>query len=87
LLRQRALDVGGNMPERRRGDDGQPRTHLAERRFAIRGEAWSVWEDSRTVPGPSLVFENEKLARRVREYPRNWHELTDAELYALSWSR
>jgi hypothetical protein len=75
------------MPQRRQGDDGQPRTHQAERRFAINGEGWSVWEDRTSVPGPSLVFENSKVARRVREYPRNWRDLTDEELYALSWLR
>jgi hypothetical protein len=53
----------------------------------ISGEAWTVWEDLRNVPGPSLVFENTKAARRVRDYPRNWRELTDEELYAVSWSR
>jgi len=53
----------------------------------IAGEAWAVWEDLRTPVGPSLVFENTKIARRVREYPANWRELSDEHLYALSWSR
>ena len=76
------------MPERRRGgDDGQPRTRQAERRFVIAGEGWSVWEDLRPQPhGPALVFENDRVARRVREYPAHWRELCDEALYALSWS-
>ena len=74
-------------PQRRFGEDGQPRTHQAERRFTVVGEAWAVWEDLRTLPGPSLVFENTKIARRVHEYPANWRELSDEDLYALSWAR
>ena len=73
--------------QRRYGDDGKPRARQAERRFTIAGEQWGVWEDLRTPPGPSLVFENMKIARRVHEYPANWRELTDEELYAVSWSR
>ena len=75
------------MPGQRWGDDDKPRTQHAERRFAIAGEAWAVWEDLRTVPGRSLVFENTKVARRVHKYPSNWRELSDERLYALSWSR
>jgi hypothetical protein len=75
------------MPDRRYGDDGKPRTHHAERRFTVAGEAWAVWEDVLSPIGPSLVFENTKIARRVREYPANWRELSDEQLYALSWSR
>ena len=76
------------MPERRRGDDGQPRTKRGERRFALAGEGWSVWEDLRPAPfGPALVFENDKVTRRVHQYPANWRELTDEALYALSWTR
>ena len=74
-------------PERRSGDDGQPRAHQAERRFFVVGEAWAVWEDLRTPPRPSLVFENTKIARRVHEYPANWRELSDEELYVVSWAR
>lgn len=75
------------MAERRRGGDGRPRTFQAERRFEIGGEAWGVWEDLRAVYGPALVFENDRAARRVRNYPSNWRELSDEQLYALSWSR
>ena len=73
------------MQQRRYGDDGKPRLHHAERRFAVDGESWSVWEDLRTPHGPSLVFENTKIARRVHNYPANWRDLSDEQLYALSW--
>ena len=75
------------MSDRRYGDDGKPRTRQAERRFVIAGEAWAVWEDMRPPVGPSLVFEISKIARRVHNYPANWRELPDDQLYALSWSR
>lgn len=75
------------MPQRRYGDDGGPRAHQAERRFAIAGEAWGVWEDLRSPGGASLVFENSKIARRVHTYPASWRDLSDQELYALSWWR
>jgi hypothetical protein len=72
----------------RHGDDGGSRTHQAELRITGAGEAWAVWEDLRTTPiGPSLVFENTKVARRVHEYPANWRDLSDEQLYALSWAR
>jgi hypothetical protein len=32
----------------------------------------------------ALVFETADIMRRVRHFPPNWRELTDAELYALS---
>ena len=35
----------------------------------------------------SLVFSTEGVMRRVRNYPRNWLELTDAELLRLSTQR
>jgi hypothetical protein len=34
--------------------------------------------------GPSLVFSADDVWRRVRTYPANWHERTDAELYEIS---
>lgn len=87
LTCRRPFDIGRLMPERRHGDDGKPRAHHAERRFTIEGEAWGVWEDPRSLHGPSLVFENSKVARRVHDYPANWRELSDQDLYALSWAR
>jgi hypothetical protein len=56
---------------------------------AIAGDVWRVHEDARTGPpsyGPSLIFETELIARRVRHYPADWRALTDDQLYALSWS-
>lgn len=54
------------------------------------GTPWSVGERS-DGEGPakrmSLVFESNDSARRVREYPANWRELSSVELEALSWRR
>jgi predicted Rdx family selenoprotein len=72
------------MLERRRDGDSHPRVHQAERRFTIQSEGWCVWEDKRNH---SLVFETDKIARRVCDYVADWRELTDKELFALSWSR
>jgi hypothetical protein len=52
------------------------------------GRTWLV----REVPpstydrrgAPTLVFITDDVMRRVREYPSNWYELPDAQLYALS---
>jgi hypothetical protein len=41
----------------------------------------------KAIVGPALVFEYDKVARRVRDYPANWREMTDQELSALSRSR
>lgn len=54
----------------------------------IRDEAgllWHVREIQFADVTPSLVFETTGIFRRVRRYPANWYELSDAELYALSW--
>jgi len=75
------------MADGRKGEDGEPRARPLRRRITIASEAWTVWEDLRCPHDPSLVFENTKVARRVREYPANWRELSDEQLYALSWSR
>ena len=53
------------------------------------GASWRVFEqafsdyDRRT--GVSLIFASEGAVRRVRDYPTNWMDLSDAELMALSW--
>ena len=63
---------------------------LVSRRFAVAGGAWVVCEDPDASPpkfGPALVFYGPGTARRVREYPANWMELSDDELYAVSWHR
>lgn len=53
------------------------------------GIRWQVYEqafsDYDRRRGTSLIFATETAVRRVRDYPANWHELTDAELTALSW--
>lgn len=59
------------------------------RRMMSDGTLWLVYElpalpfDRRTTP--SLVFENENIVRRVRNYPPDWRSLADEELFALSW--
>ena len=34
----------------------------------------------------TLIFESDGFVRRVRDYPANWRELSDAQLLALSWT-
>jgi hypothetical protein len=52
---------------------------------------WRVYElesgpyDRRS--GRSLIFESDGVLRRVRVYPENWRELSDAELMETSWRR
>ena len=58
------------------------------RRISADGLRWVVQE----VPAPAfdrrggvhLMFDGETIMRRVREFPANWHELSDEELYELS---
>jgi hypothetical protein len=53
------------------------------------GQPWSVTEqpfseyDRRR--GSSLIFSSELAVRRVRDYPSDWHTLSDSALAALSW--
>jgi hypothetical protein len=53
------------------------------------GARWRVREmpfssyDRRS--GQSLIFWSDGAVRRVRDYPDDWHLLTDAELAKLSW--
>ena len=35
--------------------------------------------------GRSLIFESDGVLRRVRDYPADWRELSDAQLMAVSW--
>ena len=53
------------------------------------GTRWQVSErpfaDYDRRRGLSLIFASDAAVRRVREYPGNWHSLTDDELIALSW--
>ena len=52
---------------------------------------WTVREVPPTVydrrHGNSLVFINSDVMRRVRSFPADWYELSDADLYAVSLGR
>ncbi len=49
---------------------------------------WTVFEvgmpayDRRS--GKCLIFDSQDIVRRVRNYPADWYDLPDADLYALS---
>jgi hypothetical protein len=53
-------------------------------------ELWRVYElgpaayDRRGAN--TLVFESDGVIRRVRNYPKDWRELSVEELFALSWA-
>jgi len=57
------------------------------RSFWADGHYWRVHE----IPAPRfdrrggshLIFESIEIVRRVRDFPENWMELPDEELYAL----
>lgn len=58
--------------------------------IVIGHDAWGVYEDARAEApyyGPALIFHSGRIARRVRQYPDAWDELSDEQLYTLSWSR
>jgi hypothetical protein len=50
------------------------------------GEVWIVYERE-AQSGSSLVFETQSFVRRIDDYPENWRELRDKQLFALRWSR
>ena len=60
------------------------------RQFIVDATRWLVYE----LPPPSfdrrmtstLVFESDEVIRKVRNFPNNWRDLSDDELFALSWS-
>lgn len=58
------------------------------RRLVVDGNTWLVYQlpplpfDRRSTD--SLVFENENVVRRVRNYPPDWRLLDDEKLFALS---
>ena len=58
-----------------------------ERRLNADNELWCVYEYQPTAHFPNdaaaLVFESTKIVRRVRHYPPNWRELSDADLLLL----
>lgn len=53
------------------------------------GVSWRVHEQAFSEydrrKGRSLIFSSDGAVRRVRDYPREWMTLTDAELSELSW--
>ena len=61
----------------------------------FRDEFGFVWTVREVVPDydrrgrSTLIFTNEMTLtmRRVRDYPSDWRELTDAELQRLSWRK
>lgn len=66
-------------------DSSDPRT----RTFVAEDALWTV----RLRPpaydrrGPDLVFESEHVIRRVRDFPHDWYDLSDVDLFALSRRR
>jgi hypothetical protein len=51
---------------------------------------WTVHEKqpaSDTPDAASLLFVSDYSIRRVRDYPANWFELSDAELFEVSLNR
>jgi hypothetical protein len=51
-------------------------------RWVVKELSFSDYDRRR---GQSLIFASEAAVRRVRDYPADWFELSDAELGALSW--
>lgn len=65
-------------------------TANANRRRRLIGEDGQVWlVQERPYPnndrrlGTHLVFSNAGIARAVRDFPKDWLELSDAELYDI----
>jgi hypothetical protein len=73
-------------PRTSRDDDEVERERLFVDSEGIR---WQVREmpfssyDRRS--GRSLIFWSDGAVRRVRDYPADWHLLSDGELAKLSW--
>jgi hypothetical protein len=51
-------------------------------RWRVREMPFSLYDRRR---GRSLIFWSDGAVRRVRDYPPNWHELSDEDLARLSW--
>jgi hypothetical protein len=53
------------------------------------GVRWRVFEqpfsDYDRRRGLSLIFASDIAVRRVRDYPADWHTLSEDALHALSW--
>lgn len=63
-------------------------TRPGERRIIAGRDVWSVYEVSigrapRDHADCCLIFESVKVVRRVRDFPRNWRDLADAELAGI----
>lgn len=58
------------------------------RRISADGLRWIVQEVAAPAfdrrGGTHLLFDGESVMRRLREFPANWHELSDDALYELS---
>ena len=66
--------------------DGFELTSRPDERLLTAGtEVWCVYEYRPHLAGnvAVLVFESTKIVRRVRNFPPNWRELSDAELLLL----
>jgi hypothetical protein len=64
--------------------------YTPERTLLTADEQWEVYEiREHDYPhyGPALLFLSPGFGRRVRTYPSNWRELSDEDLYSLSWNR
>lgn len=62
------------------------------RRFTHDGVRWSVREvDAPAIPARDrarcLIFESDQAVRRVFGFPRDWVELRDEDLWAVSLGR
>jgi len=55
------------------------------RRFCIGPYPWLVCEHH-DVNGAALLFLGPGVARRVRNFPADWQDLSDEALYAVSWT-
>ena len=60
------------------------------RRVVTEGVTWTVYERElpyEDAPVRSLIFDTDRAARRIRNYPAGWYALPDEELAALARSR
>jgi hypothetical protein len=78
------------MPDHSRSTDVRREAQKNARHLVVENVPWLVYElppsDYDRRETPSLIFESEGAMRRVRNYPADWRTLSDAELFALSWS-
>jgi hypothetical protein len=79
----------GNTPEvSERQSAFPPQREIRSRVIWGDGNQWRVREAEYPVEdrrsGRSLIFETDEIIRRVRDYPFDWFELPDDELYRLS---